>query len=145
VQRGEGFQLPDPIRKLEAAAIMAEDACRLDEEQRRLVEKTVAEHCQIRRWELHAVNCRSNHFHVVVSADRHPDVVREQFKAWCTRKLKELEQTRLAATRDASPSLARRVSVPEIRQKWWVERGSRRYIGDEDSLEAAIRYVRDGQ
>jgi hypothetical protein len=31
------------------------------------------------------------------------------------------------------------------REKWWAERGSKRYINDEDSLEAAILYVREGQ
>jgi hypothetical protein len=30
---------------------------------------------------LHAVSCRSNHVHVVVTADRHPDDVRDQLKA----------------------------------------------------------------
>ena len=63
---------------------MAEDACVLVAEQRELVEKTIREHCQIRGWTLHAVNCRTNHLHVVVTADRHPDEIREQFKAWCT-------------------------------------------------------------
>ena len=156
VQHGKGFQLPDPIRKLEAEARMTEDACILDEEQRRLVEKTIVDHCRIRGWELHAVNCRPNHLHVVVTANQDPDEVRGQFKAWCTRKLKELEQARRGGTGEHSPSLARRVSVssilearrvsvPHIRQNWWGERGSRRYLGDEESLEAAIRYVLDGQ
>ena len=72
---------------------MTEDACILDLEQRRLVEKTIADHCRIRGWELHAVNCRTNHLHVVVTADRDADTVREQFKAWCTRKLKEQQRT----------------------------------------------------
>jgi REP element-mobilizing transposase RayT len=142
VQHGKGFQLPDPIRKLEAEARMTEDACILDHKQRCLVEMTITEHCRIRGWQLHAVNCRSNHLHVVVSTNRDPDEVREQFKAWCTRKLKELERDRLSASRDCMPSPTR---LPAIREKWWAERGSRRYIGDEGSLEAAIRYVLDGQ
>ncbi len=41
-----GWQSPDPIRKLEAEMRMSEDACVLDEEQRAVVEKTVAEHCR---------------------------------------------------------------------------------------------------
>src|SRR5262245_48578581 len=89
VKYGYGWQLPDPIRKLEAEARMTEEACILDPEQRRLVENTIANHCRIRGWQLHAVNCRTNHLHVVVSAARDADTVREQFKAWCTRKLKE--------------------------------------------------------
>jgi hypothetical protein len=75
----------------------------------------------------------------VVTADRNPDEVRDQFKAWCTRKLKELEKVRRSRAGEL-PSLPRRV-----REKWWAERGSRRYIGDEDSLEAVIRYVLEGQ
>jgi REP element-mobilizing transposase RayT len=118
---------------------MTEDACVLDEEQRRLVDKTIIDHCRIRGWQLRAVNYRSNHLHVVVTADRDPDEVRQQFKAWCSRKLKELEKTRRSRAGE-SPSLARRV-----REKWWAERGSRRYIGDDDSLEAVIRYVQEGQ
>src|SRR5688500_9393457 len=80
-----GWQLPDPIRELEAAARMSEDACRLDREQREVVEAQIAETCRVRGWELLAVNCRSNHVHVVVVADRAPKIVRNQLKAWCTR------------------------------------------------------------
>ncbi|HEV3118489.1 MAG TPA: hypothetical protein VGY58_15675 [Gemmataceae bacterium] len=99
---------------------------------------TIAEHCRIRGWELHAVNCRTNHLHVVVTADRDPDQVRAQFKAWCTRRLKELQAKRLKCS-DAA-DVAR-----QMRENWWAERGSRRFINDEGALEAAIRYVQDGQ
>ena len=39
IQYGRGWQLPDAVRKLEAEAKMTEDACRLDGEQRELVEQ----------------------------------------------------------------------------------------------------------
>src|ERR1043166_311132 len=91
VEYHQGWKSPDPIRKLEAEARMAEDACVLDTEQRRLVEKTIEDHCRIRKWKLHAVNCRTNHSHVVVTAPLEPKQARIQFKAWCTRRLKELE------------------------------------------------------
>jgi len=136
VKRGHGILPADPIAKREAEARMTEDACILDKEQRQVVETTIADHCQIRGWELHAVNCRTNHVHVVVSANRDPDEVREQFKAWCTRRLKQLE--RLRAADSGKPGA-------EIRENWWTERGSRHYLGDEESLEAAVLYVRDGQ
>jgi REP element-mobilizing transposase RayT len=131
VKLHHGHQLPDLPREMEAAARMAQGACRLSEQERSLVEQTVKEHCVIRGWMLHAINCRSNHLHLVVTADRHPDVVRDQLKAWTSRKLKELQRK---STLDLS-----------VRTKWWAERGSRRYINDETSLEAAIQYVRDGQ
>ena len=136
VRRGRGIQPPNPVLALEARARMAEDACRLDVEQRQLVEATIAEHCRIRGWALHAVQCRTNHVHVVVSAGRHPDDVRDQFKAWCTRKLRKLEANRATANRESN-------SKP--RERWWAERGSGRYINDLESLEAAILYVRDTQ
>ena len=130
-----GWHLPDPARKLEAEASMTEDACLLNADQRQVVEATIAEHCRIRNWVLHAVNCRSNHLHVVVTAPGyHPDVVREQFKAWCTRRLKEHAHTNPTRQRGS-----------QVRDQWWAERGSKRYINDPDSLEAAIFYVRDGQ
>lgn len=129
VEYRHGWKLPDAARRLEAEARMTEDACRLDAAQRALVEKTIEEHCRRRGWVLYAVKCRSNHLHVVVGAHRHPDQMRVQFKAWCTRRLKEL-----AAKRGT-----------EVRENWWAERGSRRYINDEDSLADAISYVRDGQ
>ncbi|MEQ8791205.1 MAG: hypothetical protein RIC55_33390 [Pirellulaceae bacterium] len=129
-----GWRLPDPVRRLEAAARMSETACRLDRRQREIVEWQVSETCGFRGWKLHAVNCRSNHVHVVVAADRKPELVRTQLKAWCTRRLMEFETN---SGRGAAPA--------KIRKKWWAERGSQRYINDEVSLEAAILYVRDGQ
>ena len=61
IQYGHGWQYPDAVRKLEAEARMTVDACRLDGEQREVVERQIAETCNVRGWELHAVNCRSNH------------------------------------------------------------------------------------
>jgi len=131
-KQGRGFQLPDPDFEYDATLSMTEDAVLLDEAQRRLVEKTIGDHCRIRNWTLHAVNCRTNHVHVVVTADREIEEVREQFKAWCTRKLKEHERT---IRRDATA----------LRENWWTERGWDIYIDDEESLTAAIAYVHEGQ
>jgi REP element-mobilizing transposase RayT len=131
VEYRRGWHLPDPVRKLEAAAKMTENACRLGPEQRDAVHEQVAETCRFRGWTLHSVNCRSNHLHVVVTATESPEMVRSQLKAWCTRKLKNLAEAK--APRGIT------------RENWWAERGSQRYINDEASLEAAIIYVRDLQ
>ena len=129
-QHGRGLQEPDAMRRLEALLRMAESAFTLDPEQRQVVEQTIADHCAMRKWDLHAVNCRSNHVHVVVTApDRAIELPREQFKAWCTRRLKEYER-----------ALAR-----AVRENWWTERGWDEYIDDVDALAAVIAYVRDGQ
>ncbi len=103
IQCGHGWQLPDPIRKLEAEAKMTEDASRLDRKHREVVERQIAETSKVRGWELHAANCRSNHVHVVVTASEAPQIVRNQLKAWCTRRLKELEANRRLA--DEGPRL----------------------------------------
>jgi REP element-mobilizing transposase RayT len=136
VKRGRGHQLPDSPLRLEALARMAEDACRLDEDERRLVEVTIADHCRIRGWTLRAVNCRSNHLHVVVTAGVQPSEVRRQLKAWTARKLKQIR----SESDTTSPELP-----TAVRDQWWTERGSKRYLNDEASLEAAILYVRDAQ
>jgi REP element-mobilizing transposase RayT len=105
----------------------------LSEEERKLVEETIKQHCEIRRWHLHAVNCRTNHVHVVVTAPVSPATVMEQFKAWATRKLKERQRT------------LQRLPEDQVRKSWWTEDGSKRYLNNLASLEKAILYVEDGQ
>ena len=129
ILRGKGVQMQNHIVQDSARREMTEPACTLNAEQRQLVHQTIIDHCTHRTWHLFVTNVRTNHVHVVVKADREPEDVRDQLKAWCTRKLKDLQRIR---------------GEPQ-RIKWWTERGSQRYIGDEESLEAAILYVRDGQ
>jgi hypothetical protein len=120
-QSGRGLQDPNAMRCLEAALLMTEGALILDTEQRGIVEKTIA---------LHAVNCRSNHVHVAVTAPgRDIEVPREQFKAWCTRKLKEHDRSRTSS----------------MREHWWTERGWDEYIDSEEALGDVVFYVVDGQ
>jgi len=126
VEYQHGWQIPDPVLEIEAAARMAEDACRLSEQQRVAVERQIAETCRHRSWQLHAVNCRSNHVHAVVSAgDTWPKKIRTDLKAWTTRCLKQ----------HFDPS----------REHWWAERGSIRFLFDDDQLESAVFYVVEGQ
>lgn len=133
-KRGEGVQAGSPLREIAAMLRMTEGALTLDPEQRRVVEKTIAEHCAIRQWTLHAVNCRTNHVHAVVTALVHDITMpREQFKAWCTRKLKERERLLAPERRNA------------VRENWWTERGWDEYIDAEEALADVIGYVRDEQ
>lgn len=126
MERQSGWQLPDPIRELEAKARMSEDACILTPDQRAIVEGQVAETCQHRGWTLHAVNCRSNHMHALLSA---PGIksgkVLSDLKAWCTRRLKEQSNS--------------------DRTHWWAERGSARWILTEESLHTVYLYVTEAQ
>src|SRR5437762_11152948 len=115
---GRGLREPDALLRFEATLVMTESAVTLAADERRLVEKTIVDHCAIRGWLLHAVNCRSNHVHVVVTAaDRAIEAPREQFKSWCTRKLKEFDS---------------------LRKNWWTQRGWDNYIDDEEHLADVI-------
>jgi hypothetical protein len=67
---------------------------------------------------------------VVTATNRDPDDVLNQLKAWCTRRLKELQS---------------QLSVRQIRKNWWTQGGSKRRLYNEKGLEAAIRYVLEGQ
>jgi REP element-mobilizing transposase RayT len=122
--------IPDPQGPNRMIAEIARSRTRerpfyLSADDRRVVETTIREHCEIRQWALHAVNARSNHVHVVVTAPgRRPEVVRDQFKAWCTRKLKKVD--------------ARRT-------RFWTEGGSCRWINTDDDLETAVVYVVEAQ
>src|SRR5216683_5146883 len=76
VQWGEwGVKPPDPERERDSRERMVEPAVVLTTEQRSLVEQTIADHCRIRGWELHAVRARTNHIHVVVTAEREANEV----------------------------------------------------------------------
>jgi REP element-mobilizing transposase RayT len=133
VEKPGVFRLTDMERLVSALLRMTENPLVLDHKQRSIVEATIRKHCQIRKWELHAVSCRTNHVHVVVSANRNPGTVMDQFKAWCTRHLKEDFVNRLQAANE------------KMRENWWTQRGSKRVINNQDSLESAIRYVLEGQ
>jgi REP element-mobilizing transposase RayT len=128
-----GIQSPDPKREDAASAIMVETAVTLSNRQRKIVERTIREHCDIRKWRLNAVNARSNHVHVVVTADRAPDEVMNQLKAWCSRRLSD----------DARLTVP--VAIKAGRRRWFSEGGNKEIIEDEKYLQNAIRYVIEGQ
>ncbi len=134
VDRPGQFQLPNPHLEAVARSLLTEEPCVLNPQQRRLVEETISKHCRIRGWHLHVVHCRTKHVHVVVTAPLlHPKRVRDQFKAWCTRHLKELQ--RANSTDPSQP----------LRLQWWTEGGSQRWLNDLQSLLEATQYARDFQ
>jgi REP element-mobilizing transposase RayT len=125
VKKGEpGIQPGNARLQAIGKAAQVESSLQLTVEQRKIVEATIRAHCEIRGWTLHAINVRSNHVHVVVTADRDPDEVMTQFKAWCTRRLTETDPTR---------------------KRWWTKGGSTKWINDEAYLANGIRYVVDRQ
>jgi REP element-mobilizing transposase RayT len=134
VRWGEaGVKPPDPEQERDARERMVESAVVLSAEQRALVEQTVRDHCRIRKWLLHAASARTNHVHVVVTADRDPAEVMNQFKAWCSRKLSD------------AAGLVGAVAKKAGRRHWFTEGGDKELIDSEEYLTNAIRYVLEGQ
>jgi REP element-mobilizing transposase RayT len=98
----------------------------LSARQRRSIEAAIRETCRIRNWRLHALNVRTNHVHVVVTANRKPELVLNAFKANATRQLRK---ERLWVER-FSP---------------WADKGSTVNLWNERSVANAIAYVLNGQ
>jgi len=90
--------------------------------QRGIVEAAVREVCLWRGWLPQAVNCRSNHVHVVIRcSDIAPRTAANQMKSYATRAL-----------RKGGDYLERSV---------WTRGGSGRHLYAEEAVAAAVRYV----
>ena len=94
--------------------------------QQNAVETSIKETCQIRNYELLAINVRTNHLHAVVSVKAKPEIIINGFKSHATRKLREsyliLKEDRI-----------------------WSRGGSRRYLWKSKYVGMAIDYVLYGQ
>jgi hypothetical protein len=134
IKQGEsGVKLPNWRIEDESRERMVEQPVILIPSQRAIVQRTIGAHCDLRMWKLHAVNARTNHVHIVVTATRSPDDVTSQLKAWCSRKLSD--DARLIDT----------VAVKAGRRHWFTEGGDKKLVHDEEQLRNAIQYVQDRQ
>jgi hypothetical protein len=122
-----GGVMREPSHRLahHAARTMRDARVDLCQRTRGIVDAAVREHCRFRGWQLHAVNCRQTHVHVVVSAgDRSPGEVLRSLKAWCSREL--------------SRHVGRR-------PQWWTRDGSRRLLYDTQAVVDVVAYVLECQ
>jgi len=121
----------EPARELQASRLLAESPLTLGVHQQWVVADVIAAHSNIRGWTLHAMSCRPQHVHVVVTAvGVSPEDVLSQFKTWASRRLKGAsagDQTRSG------------------RMRWWTEGGSKRWIYDVAELGAVVTYVTECQ
>lgn len=96
-------------------------------EQPESVERAIRETCEFRRWQLHVVNVRTNHVHVVVSIGRSKaSSALNALKANATRQMRN----------DGNWCSER---TP------WADKGSQRYLWSERSVALALDYVVNGQ
>lgn len=95
----------------------------MDTEQRKCVEGAIKEVCEFREYLLRALNVRTNHAHVVVSAAAKPEKVVNDFKVYATRRLR-------AEWRCSSG------------QKVWSRGASTRYLWKPRHVLEAVDYVK---
>ena len=118
---------PSAALRRESLDAMKGDAVVLDAGARVVVNATIGEVCSHRGWGLLAVNARTNHVHVVLSAvSCSPEEAMTTLKAWCTRRLREAGRAGAEA-------------------RVWARHGSTRYLWTEKEVEGAVRYVVEGQ
>ena len=121
------YASPDINRKKYNEVKLNHKPVKLDATQRNAVEDAIREVCDHRIWFLNAINVRTNHIHAVVSTNGiKSERALNAFKSYATRKMRE----RNCWNYDHSP---------------WSDKGSRRYLWNERSIELAIDYVINGQ
>jgi REP element-mobilizing transposase RayT len=122
---GEPFLSPDPERERDSARRMTDPPYLMSASARQVVRDSVVELCREKQWTLHALHARSNHVHVVVSADREPERLMSDLKARASRELNRLHV--------------------DSQRKRWTRHGSTRCLFDEASVAAAVAYTLDEQ
>jgi REP element-mobilizing transposase RayT len=119
--------LPPSLRRKQIERnLLKQPPVRFNARQRVAIDCAIKETCVIRKWELWALNVRTNHLHCVVTASCNPKTVLVALKANATRAMKEAECWRS----DLSP---------------WAQRGSKKYLWTEEELANAIAYVIEEQ
>jgi REP element-mobilizing transposase RayT len=121
-------RLPPEPRWLEInTERLAGEIVLLNAVQRNCIEAAIKETCTFRKWDLLAINVRTNHVHTVASiGSKKPEIALNAFKANATRRMRESG----CWISDKSP---------------WADKGSKRYLWNEQSVQRAIEYVLFGQ
>ncbi len=117
---------PAPARQRGEAERLKHGPVLLDAPHRTVVHQAIVDVVQHRGWTLQALNVRTNHVHVVVSADQTPERVMNVLKSWATRRMVE-------------------AGVLPAGQKAWARHGSTRYLWKPDQVEGACCYVVERQ
>jgi REP element-mobilizing transposase RayT len=117
---------PEPLREKRERDMLLSEHAILNAAMRTVIAEAVVDVCVHREWLLRAVNVRTNHVHVVVAGRESPEAMMNAFKAWSTRRLRELG-----------------LAAPQA--KLWTRHGSTSYLWDSTALAKAVAYVVDGQ
>lgn len=113
-----------PNLKISEAEKLKHSQVFLNKQQRKVVLKTIIDHCSLKKWKLFAAHVLHNHVYVLVYADIKVEKIMADFKAWATRKLRETG-----------------FEAPKV----WTRHGSTIYIFNHNVLLEKIDYVIDQQ
>ena len=105
---------------------MVEAPYNMDRTRRDAVLTALRERCIERHWILWAAHVRTNHVHLIVTAEARPERVMNDLKSYASRCLN-------------------RVGLDEPSRKRWARHGSTRWLWSREDVLAAIRYVVDEQ
>lgn len=125
-QFGAPFIAPDTRRLSAARDAMKQPPYALDTLRRTIVRDAIVGLAAEKEWRLWALHVRSNHVHVVVSADREPGRLMSDMKARASRELN-------------------RLGIDHAGRMRWTRHGSTRYLFEWPAVEASIRYTLDEQ
>jgi REP element-mobilizing transposase RayT len=112
----------DPSRVKFEKSLLKQPPVTFTPSQRRFIDSTIRNVCDFNNWILHAVNVRTQHIHVVITAQKSPESIVNSFKSWCTRKMRE-------------NGLWKNEHSP------WSRHGSTRYLWNEKAVDDASEYV----
>ncbi|HLD84872.1 MAG TPA: transposase [Coxiellaceae bacterium] len=103
---------------------MLEDPYCLNDDDRKIVLREIIDTCGYYDWELFAAHARTNHVHLVLSANDKPENVMGKLKAYASRALNKKYGKK---------------------RKYWTHHGSTRYIWTSTFLFPVMRYIIDDQ
>jgi REP element-mobilizing transposase RayT len=113
-------------REHSARASMSQDAHVMTSAERKLVCDAIVSLATEKSWQLWAVHVRTNHVHLVITADREPGRLMSDIKARATRELVMASH----GTRE---------------RRRWTRHGSTRHLWKVEDIEAAVNYTLDEQ
>jgi Transposase and inactivated derivatives len=126
-RRKGGFVEPNDDLHNVKTAISKDIVSCLTTEQREIIQNAIEEICQRKNWQLHEMNVRTNHIHIVITAPGiPPEKVMVGVKARTTFRM-------------------RKAGFWAADQKLWTEHGSTVYLFTEHNFLRACEYVRDCQ
>lgn len=123
---GTPFVAPDAAREQAARDAMEQPPYEMSAAEREIVCKALVGLASERGWRLWAVHVRSNHVHVVVSAEREPGRIMSDLKSRASRELNS-------------------AGFDDAERRRWTRHGSTRHLFREDEVEAKIHYTLNEQ